>query len=162
VVAAVVVDVVVVGVVPGLDDDVVVIVVILLVGLGVVRGAVTTVEGLLKIGGLVGTTEVLGMCLALGKELKLKKCLKGSNKLGNFPEAEKMFSLLVGLDLTDVLLVGKFLDMKDGPELVEGDLEKGGGCGKTLFVGDVFGNLGNAGIFCVCLGSMLTGRGGSD
>jgi len=106
--------------------SVVVVFVILLVGLGVVRGAVTTVEGLVKTGGAVGTAEVTGVCLDLGKELKLKKCLKGSNKVGNFPEDEKMFSLLVGLDLTDVLLVGKFLDMKVGPKFVEGALEKGG------------------------------------
>ena len=78
-------------------------VVVLTTGLGVVSGVVRTVDGLVKTGGGVGTVGATGLCLPLGKELKLKKFLKGSKRAGKPPEGlrfEKMSPMLAGSDFS--------------------------------------------------------------
>ena len=63
-----------------------------------------TVDGLVKTGGGVGTVGATGLCLALGKELKLKKFLKGSKRAGKPPEGlrfEKKSPMLAGSDFSD-------------------------------------------------------------
>ena len=65
-----------------------------------------TVDGLVKTGGGVGTVGATGLCLplALGKELKLKKFLKGSKRAGKPPEGlrfEKKSQMLAGSDFSD-------------------------------------------------------------
>lgn len=78
--------------------------VVLTTGLGVVSGVVRTVDGLVKTGGGFGTVGATVFCLALGKELKLKKFLKGSKRAGKPPEGlrfEKKSPMLAGSAFSD-------------------------------------------------------------